>query len=112
MRWSESASAQDWTEEALAAIRGIYAHATPPPQQAHKPRPKASNSTRVPAACLYPLAKHLDALQWRGNADVLSAKCLQILREALTSTNASVLLDPLRAKFREKKLTAADIAPW
>jgi hypothetical protein len=59
-----------------------------------------------------PLAKYLDALQGRGNADGLSTKYLQILREALTSTKPSILLDPLRAKFREKKLTAADIEPW
>ncbi len=59
-----------------------------------------------------PLAKHLDALQGRGSADGLSPKYLQILRAALTSPKPSVLLDPLRAKFREKKLTGADIAPW
>jgi hypothetical protein len=46
------------------------------------------------------------------SSEGLSAKYLGMLREALSGTKPSVLLDPLRAKFREKKLTAADIEPW
>ena len=58
------------------------------------------------------LTKYLDALQGRGKADGLSPKYLQILRDAFTGTKPSILLDPLRTKFREKKLSAADIEPW
>ena len=111
MRWSASTSAQDWTDEALARIRGIYAKHTTTGEPSQTVAQGIKLDTGTGGGRL-PLAKYLDALQGRGNGDDLSPKYLQILREALTSTKASVLLDPLRAKFREKKLTAADIEPW
>jgi len=111
MHWSASTSAQDWTDEALAAIRAIYARhtATAAGTQTEAQGIKLDTGT---GGGRLPLAKYLDALQGRASTDGLSTKYLQILREALTSTKPSVLLDPLRAKFREKKLTAADIEPW
>jgi hypothetical protein len=111
MRWSASTSAQDWTDEALASIRAIYARhtATAAGTQTEAQGIKLDTGT---GGGRLPLAKYLDALQGRGSADGLSPKYLQILREALTSTKPSILLDPLRDKFREKKLTAADIEPW
>jgi hypothetical protein len=111
MHWSASTSAQDWTDEALAAIRAIYARhtATAAGTQTEAQGIKLDTGT---GGGRLPLAKYLDALQGRGSADGLSPKYLQILRAALTSTQPSILLDPLRAKFREKKLTAADIEPW
>ena len=111
MHWSPSTSAQDWTDEALAAIRAIYARhtATATGTQTEAQGVKLDTGT---GGGRLPLAKYLDALQGRGSADSLSPKYLQILREAFTSTKPSILLDPLRAKFRAQKLTAADIEPW
>ena len=111
MHWSASTSAQDWTDEALAAIRAIYAHHTANAAGTQTEAQGIKLDTGTGGGRL-PLAKYLDALQGRGSADGLSPKYLQILRAALTSTQPSILLDPLRAKFREKKLTAADIEPW
>jgi hypothetical protein len=111
MRWSASTSAQDWTDEALARIRGIYAKHTTSGESAQTVAQGIKLDTGTGSGRL-PLAKYLDALQGRGSADGLSPKYLQILREALTSTKPSVLLDPLRAKFRAKKLTVTDVEPW
>lgn len=111
MHWSASTSAQDWTDEALAAIRSIYARHTATAEGTQTVAQGIKLDTGTGGGRL-PLAKYLDALQGRGSADGLSPKYLQILREALTNTKPSILLDPLRAKFREKKLTAADIEPW
>lgn len=111
MRWSASTSAQDWTDEALASIRAIYARHTATAEATQTEAQGIKLDTGTGGGRL-PLAKYLDALQGRSSAEGLSPKYLQILRESLTSTKPSVLLDPLRAKFREKKLTAADIEPW
>jgi hypothetical protein len=111
MRWSPSTSAQDWTDEALAAIRAIYARHTGTAAGTQTETQGIKLDTGTGGGRL-PLAKYLDALQGRSSEDGLSPKYMQILREALTSTKPSVLIDPLRAKFREKKLTAADIEPW
>lgn len=111
MRWSASASTQDWTDEALASIRAIYARHTASAAGTQTEAQGIKLDTGTGGGRL-PLARYLDALQGRGSADGLSPKYLQILREALSSTEQSILLDPLRAKFRDKKLTAADIEPW
>jgi hypothetical protein len=111
LRWSASTSSQDWTDEALARIRAIYAKHTTSGESAQTVAQGIKLDTGTGSGRL-PLVKYLDALQDRGSADGLSPKYLQILREALTSTKPSVLLDPLRAKFRAKKLIAADIEPW
>ena len=108
MHWSASTSAQDWTDEALAAIRAIYARHTANAEGTQTVQQGIKLDTGTGGGRV-PLAKYLDALQGRGSADGLSPKYLQILRAALTSTQSSILLDSLRAKFREKKLTAADI---
>ena len=109
MRWSPSTSAQDWTDEALARIRGIYARYTSKMEVVNE----VGGAGKVKSAGGgSPIARYLNQLQGHGSEEGLSPKYLQILREALTSTKPSVLLDPLRAKFREKKLTAADIEPW
>ncbi len=42
----------------------------------------------------------------------LSEKYLAILREALTDSKPSLLLDPLRAKFQAKQLAESDIVLW
>ena len=111
MHWSANTSAQDWTDEALAAIRAIYARHTTTAEGTQTVAQGIKLDTGTGGGRL-PLAKYLDVLQGRGSANGLSTKYLQILREALTGTQPSILLDPLRAKFRERKLTAADIEPW
>ncbi|MBE2285612.1 MAG: DUF1592 domain-containing protein [Prosthecobacter sp.] len=110
MHWSASTSAQDWTDETLAMIRSFYArYSTAGGAQAMNLQGVKFDTN---AGGRLPLPRYLDALQGRGSADSLSPKYLQILRAALTSTKPSILLDPLRAKFRAKKLNAADIEPW
>ncbi|MCB1088552.1 MAG: hypothetical protein KDM63_16060, partial [Verrucomicrobiae bacterium] len=59
-----------------------------------------------------PLAVYLDALQGRRGEQGLNAKYLSILRRALEDPKPSLLLNPLRAKFREKALTVAEIEAW
>ena len=111
MRWSASTSSQDWTDETLTRIRGLYTKHTTTGDSAQTEAQGIKLDTGTGSGHL-PIAKYLDALQGRSSADGLSPKYLQILRDALTSTKPSILLDPLRAKFREKKLTAVDIEPW
>ena len=110
LRWSASTSARDWTDETLASIRSFYA------RYSAAGGSQAMNLQGVKfdtnAGGRLPLSRYLDALQGRGSADGLSTKYLQNLRAALASTKSSILLDPLRAKFREKRLTAAEIEPW
>jgi hypothetical protein len=110
LRWSASTSAQDWTDETLASIRTFYArYSTAGGAQAMNLQGVKFDTN---AGGRLPLSRYLDALQGRGSADGLSPKYLQNLRAALKSTKASILLDPLREKFRAKTLTAADIEPW
>lgn len=110
LRWSASTSAQDWTDETLASIRTFYArYSTAGGAQAMNLQGVKFDTN---AGGRLPISRYLDALQGRGSADGLSPKYLQNLRAALTSTKASILLDPLREKFRAQKLTAADIEPW
>ena len=111
LRWSPSTSPQDWKDETLARIRAIYARHTTTGDGSQTVAQGIKLDTGTGNGRL-PLAKYLDALQGRGSADGLSPKYLQILREALTGTKPSMLLDPLRTKFRDKKLTVADIEPW
>lgn len=111
MRWSTSTSAQDWTDETMAKIRAVYARHTTSSEGTKTVAQGIQLDTGTGSGKL-PLTPYLEALQGRGSEVGLSPKYLGILREALTSTQKSVLLDPLRAKFREKKLTAADIEPW
>ena len=111
MLWSASTSPQDWTDETLARIRGIYARHTTTGEGSQTVAQGIQLDTGTGSGLL-PLARYLDALQGRGSADGLSPKYLHLLHAALTNSEASVLLDPLRAKFREKKLTAVDIEPW
>ena len=111
IRFSPSTSSRDWTDEALAEIRAIYAEHTALSAGSQTVAQGIKLDTGTGSGNL-PLAKYLDALQGRASSQGLSPKYLGILRDALTRTNPSVLLDPLRAKFRQNRLTAADIEPW
>ena len=111
IRFSQSTSSRDWTDEALAKIRALYAKHTTSGEGSQTVAQGIKLDTGTGSGHL-PLARYLDALQGRASSEGLSTKYLSLLREALTSTKPNALLDPLRAKFREKKLTAADVEPW
>lgn len=111
MRWSPSDSPQDWTNEILAEIRAIYGKYTVRGDSTQTMAQGVQVDTGTGDGRL-PLARYLDALQDRGSAEGLSPKYLEILRESLTGTEPSLLLDPLRKVFRDRTLTAADIEPW
>ena len=111
IRFSPSESAQDWTDETLARIREIYARHTGSGEGAQTVQQGIALDIGSGAGQL-PVARYLDALQGRGPAEGLSPKYLAILGDALRASKPSLLLDPLRAKFKENRLTAADIEPW
>lgn len=111
LRWSPSTSPQDWTSELLAEIRQVYGEHSTRGDDGHTTAQGIRLDTGTGDGRL-PLARYLDALQGRGSAEGLSPKYLGILRTALSGTNPSLLLDPLRARFRTQTLTAADIEPW
>ncbi len=111
VRFSPSDSPQDWKDEALAKIRALYATYSTTGEASQTVAQGIKLDTGTGSGRL-PLARYLDALQGRGSADGLSPKYLGILRAALESTEPLALLDPLRVKFRARRLTVADIEPW
>lgn len=111
IRFSAETSSRDWTDETLATIRAFYAKHTGSGESSQTVAQGIKLDTGTGSGRL-PLARYLDALQGRGSTEGLSPKYLGILRDALAGTQPSTLLDPLRAKFRAKQLTVADIEPW
>lgn len=109
VRFSASDSPQDWTDDALARIRGFYARHTVTAEIATA---VAGTGPVANTGGAIPLDRYLDALQGRGDEAGLSTKYLALLRAALTAGPPSPLLDPLRARFAVGQLTAADIEPW
>ncbi len=111
IRFSTSTSPQDWTNETLANIRALY--------DRYSNSAKGSETVQQgikldigDGAGRIPLHRYLAALQSSEPANELSPKYLGLLKTALTSTDNNPILNPLRAKFREGKLTPEDIAPW
>lgn len=111
IHFSAGTSARDWTDETLAKIRALYARHTSSGEGSQTVAHGIKLDTGTGGGRL-PLARYLDALQGRASSEGLSPKYLGILREALTGTQPSVLRDPLRAKFKAKQLTAADVESW
>lgn len=111
VRFSPSDSPQDWTNESLAKIRAFYAKHTTSGAGSLTVQQGISLDVGTGAGRL-PVARYLDALQGRGNADGLSPRYLELLRTALSAKEPSVVLDQLRAKFAAKELTAADVEAW
>jgi hypothetical protein len=111
IRFSAETSSRDWTDETLAKIRAFYAKHTGSGESSQTVAQGIKLDTGTGSGRL-PLARYLDALQGRGSTEGLSPKYLGILRDALVGAQPSTLLDPLRAKFKAKQLTAADIEPW
>ena len=110
-RFSPSDSPQDWTAEALERLQAFYARYT-----------TQANSDQVTLQGIgldmgtgegrLPIGDYLDALQGRRSAAGLSPKYLEILRQALSGSEPSPLLEPLREKFRRGTLAQADIETW
>jgi hypothetical protein len=111
IRFSAGTSSRDATDETLASIRAFYAKHTGTGESSETVGQGIKLDMGTGSGRL-PLAPYLDALQGRRGTDGLSPKYLQILREALTSTQRSALLDPLRVKFQAGQLAPADIEPW
>jgi hypothetical protein len=109
--WSAGTSPQDWTDEALAAIRRLYARYTTSAAGTRTVQQGIDLDTGTGEGRI-PLTDYLEALQGRRSLDGLSPKYLGTLRAAMEGTAPSVVLDGLRARFREGRLTAADIEPW
>ncbi|WP_395737303.1 DUF1592 domain-containing protein [Prosthecobacter sp.] len=110
VHFSASTSPRDWTDEALAKIRSIYRRYSKSAGQSELKVTGAKIIAKDEGRL--PLAPYLAALQGHGSSEDLSAKYLSLLKAALTATQPSVLLDPLRAKFRAGQLSAADVAAW
>jgi hypothetical protein len=110
-RWSDSSQRPDWTAESLSAIREIYDRYTTSIAGAVTVKDGIQLDTGNGSGRL-PLDHYLETLQGRRGVEGLSPKYLAILRHALEDSPPSVLLDPLREKFRAGQLTAADIQPW
>lgn len=111
IRFSPSDSPQDWTNEVLAQIRAFYTKHTASGAgsltvQQGIPLDVGTGGGRLP------VARYLDAVQGRGKVDGLSPRYLELLRSALSAKEPSVVLDPLRAKFMAKQLTAEDVEAW
>ena len=111
IRFSPSTSAIDWTDEALARIRNFYAQYTSRSTGDQVTLQGIDLDTGSGEGRL-PLAEYLPALQGQRGDQGLSRKYLDILRQAMESTEPSVLLDPLRLKFQAGQLAANDIEPW
>jgi mono/diheme cytochrome c family protein len=111
--FSPYTSRQDWIDEILAKIRGVYTRysvegtAGDTVQQGVKLT--LGDGGRLP------MDRYLAALQAAaptGAQPGVSPKYLGILRATLESKTQSPILDPLRAKFRAGALKAADLAAW
>lgn len=110
IRFSPGTSSRDWTDETLAAIRAFYGRYTESAGIVELKVPGAKVLTEADGRL--PITDYLAALQGKGSAGALNAKYLATLKAALTATEPSLLLDPLRAKFRESRLATADIEAW
>jgi hypothetical protein len=123
LRFSPSTTRRDWTEEIMAEIRALYSNYT------EKGGGTAVNLQGIKFDTkdggVIPVRRYFEALlqeRSTGNkADAaklgLSPKYLDTLRHALNDTKPSLLLDPLRAKWRSAKLSdaaelASDVETW
>jgi hypothetical protein len=120
IRFSPKETRRDWTEEILAEIRGMYSKYTEPGGGT------AVNLQGIKFATkdggVLPLEKYLTVLleeRAGRSADKsrLSPKYLATLRNVLDGSQPSLLLDPIRARWRTAKsgdaaALAAEIVPW
>jgi hypothetical protein len=126
--FSPSTSQRDWSEERLAAIRAFYARYSVPGGGSAVNLQGIRFDTKDGG--VLPLEKYFTAtLELRGRASEVSAldqaaarhhlnaKYLATLWSALNATNASLLLDPLRAQWRtanpgDAPALARSVALW
>lgn len=99
IEFSPSDSRADWTNEKLVAIRDFHLRHGQPRGQAPAHGTTVKN---VPERTVIPLEAYLRALK-TGERDGLSQEYLATLDTALRSDEPSVLLDPIRLRFREAK---------
>lgn len=114
VRFSASDSPADWTEEALNKIREFYSRFSSSGLGAQTVQQGIELDVGTGSGRL-PLELYLSRLYMETNDRseiVLSDKYLQLLQVALTVGHPSVLLDPLREKFKRKQLSAEDIQAW
>ncbi|WP_218933160.1 DUF1592 domain-containing protein [Roseimaritima multifibrata] len=123
MRFSPSTSRRDWTNESLARIRDFYRRFTVTIDEETNVGGTGvvhNGGGRIPLEkCLAALFQHRDAvadgtmtIDSVARDDNLNAKYLGLLWEMLDDQQPSLLFDSLRAKWRNGKLTVADIEPW
>lgn len=110
VRFSASTSSRDWTNETLARIREFYARFSSDGNATAVNLQGVRFDTNVGGRL--PVERYLAALQGQISADGVSGKYLAMLKKALEATEPSLLLDPLREKYRRGALTVADIEPW
>ena len=110
--FSEKTTPRDWTEEKLAAIRSLYARYTTTGGGTSVNLQGIKFDTRDGG--VIPLRRYLQAIRSGGTPADLSPRYLALLRTALTDTKPSVLLDPVRAHWRNADLdaTIATITAW
>lgn len=123
MRFSPSTSRRDWTNESLARIRDFYRRFTVPIDEETNVGGTGvvhNGGGRIPLEKYFAaLSQHRDAVA-DGTMTIdlvardgnLNAKYLGLLWEMLHDQQSSLLLDTLRAKWRNGELTVADIEPW
>jgi hypothetical protein len=111
IRFSASTSPQDWSDEILARLRAFYAQHTSR-ATGDKVTLQAIDLDTGTGEGRLPLAEYIQALQGQRSDQGLSPKYLNLLRQAMESNEPSLLLDPLRVKFRAKQLSASDIEAW
>jgi hypothetical protein len=107
--FSTASTQQDQVDDLLVQIRRIYARHSADGGGSAVDLQGIKFTTS--AGGRLPLESYLAAVQG-GDATGLSPKYLAILRRTLSGTSQSPVLAPLQAKFREGKLTPADVARW
>lgn len=109
IRFSPSESPRDWSQESLAAIRDFYRQHSVPMEVINDVG--GAGQLKAEGGSI-PLERYLLALQQNGDRTGLSEKYLSLLKTALEGNQSSLLLDPLREKYRNRTLTPADIVSW
>ena len=109
IRFSPSVSREDWKEETLAKIRGVYARHTVAMDRSVAVT--GAGSIRSQGGGV-DLKRYLEAAQGKGSDAGLNVRYLARLREVLAGGESSAVLDPLREKFRARVLRAEDVQAW
>ncbi|MEX1026889.1 MAG: DUF1592 domain-containing protein [Candidatus Paceibacterota bacterium] len=123
IRFSPSTSRRDWTNESLARIRDFYSQFTVNTDEkvtVGGTGVVSNDGGRIPLDQYLAAAMEHRAALTEGKTTIasvvrdrnLNAKYLGLLWTMLHDQQPSLLLDTLRAKWRNGELTVADIEPW